>query len=122
MRLAAAVLLQVGLLLASAARAHTAPPPFAFTQSGLVVGVREDGAEKFLGIPFAAPPVGELRWRPPQPVAAWRGVRRATELPNACAQLPSSNGPGSTAEDCLYLSVYRPVRLFPLLQRPLPVL
>jgi para-nitrobenzyl esterase len=123
MRHAAALWVLVALLLPSEpARSHSAPPPFAFTHSGLVVGVREDGAEKFLGIPFAAPPVGDLRWRAPQPVAPWRGVLKATALPNECAQLASANGPGSTSEDCLYLSVYRPARVLPLLQRPLPVL
>ena len=124
MRSAAALGGVVVLLLLSAAgaRAHSLPAPAAFTQSGFVVGVREDGAEKFLGVPFAAPPVGDLRWRPPQPAAPWRGVRQATALPNACAQLASANGPGSTSEDCLYLSLYRPVRPFAPLQRPLPVL
>src|SRR5215471_15587235 len=96
--------------------------PVTGTANGPVRGVANGAVNEFLGIPFAAPPVGELRWRPPQPVAPWHGVRSATALPNVCAQLPSTNGPGSSAEDCLYLSVYRPVRLLPLLQRPLPVL
>ena len=123
MRSAAALGIVLLLLLSTQnARAHTAPPPVAFTHAGFLVGLRADGADEFLGIPFAAAPVGELRWRPPQPVAPWRGFRRATSLPDECAQLASTNGPGSTSEDCLYLNVYRPARPFAPLQRPLPVL
>ena len=123
MRSAAALGVVLLLLLSTEnARAHAAPPPVAFTHAGFLVGLRADGADEFLGIPFAAAPVGELRWRPPQPVAPWRGFRRATSLPDECAQLASTNGPGSTSEDCLYLNVYRPARPFAPLQRPLPVL
>ncbi len=82
--------------------------PVVSTESGMIRGIDTGRAQQFLGIPYAAPPVGALRWRPPAPVAAWPDIREATTLPVACAQLPSTNGPGSDAEDCLYLSVYRP--------------
>ena len=62
----------------------------------------------FLGIAYAAPPVGALRWRPPQPVAAWTGVHPADHYGNVCAQPSSGDGPGSTSEDCLYINVQRP--------------
>jgi para-nitrobenzyl esterase len=66
----------------------------------------------FLGIPFAAPPVGDLRWRPPQPAASWSGIRQATSFGSACAQAPgvfaANAQQGSTSEDCLYLNVYTP--------------
>ncbi len=58
--------------------AQSAQPaiPRVLTNSGLVEGVSQDGLDIFRGLPFAAPPVGDLRWRAPQPVAPWRGVRQ----------------------------------------------
>jgi para-nitrobenzyl esterase len=101
--------LSMAALPAQPAEAHGPRAPLAFTFSGLVRGLDGEGVEQFLGIPFAAPPTGTLRWRPPQPVP-WFGFRQADALPPACAQLPSTNGPGSAEEDCLYLSIYRPER------------
>ncbi|MGB6432371.1 MAG: carboxylesterase/lipase family protein [Candidatus Acidiferrales bacterium] len=84
------------------------------TASGLLEGATSaDGKVRiFKGIPFAAPPVGELRWRAPQPVAAWTGVRKATEFGARCMQgniFPDmvfrDSGP---SEDCLYLNVWTP--------------
>ena len=68
----------------------------------------------FKGIPFAAPPVGDLRWRPPQPVAAWDGVRDASEPGSSCVPNPGD----ATGEDCLYLNVWAPRET----SEPLPVL
>jgi carboxylesterase type B len=82
--------------------------PIAVTRDGIVQGFSAGGVDKFLGIPYAAPPVGSLRWRDPQPPARWHGVRSATTLPPACPQPANSNGPRSENEDCLYLSVYVP--------------
>jgi para-nitrobenzyl esterase len=82
---------------------------------GDVQGVVADGVESFKGIPFAAPPVGELRWRPPQPVLPWTGVRQAAEFGADCMQgrfgpPPAPGAPASRvpSEDCLFLNVWRP--------------
>lgn len=80
--------------------------------SGELEGVRENNLNVFKGIPFAAPPVGALRWREPQPVAAWNGLRKADTFGNACIQ-PTTKIEGAGAaspqsEDCLYLNVWTP--------------
>jgi len=84
--------------------------PVVATRDGRVRGISSGGIERFLGIPYAAPPVGELRWRPPQPHRHWTGVREATAFANHCPQNPSPFGLASTTEDCLYLNVFRPAR------------
>jgi para-nitrobenzyl esterase len=69
------------------------------------------GVREYRGIPFAAPPVGDLRWRPPQPVTAWKGVLAADHYSAACMQRePSPYNPGlmNRSEDCLYLNVWTP--------------
>ena len=67
------------------------------------------GQRHFLGVPFAAPPVGDLRWRPPQPEAAWEGPRNAAVPGNSCMQSFSAFTIGSAiSEDCLYLNVFAP--------------
>jgi para-nitrobenzyl esterase len=71
-------------------------------------------AREFLGIPYAAPPVGPLRWRPPRPAARWAGIRDATKPGDVCAQtgtIVTGELNTSTAEDCLYLNVYTPAAL-----------
>jgi para-nitrobenzyl esterase len=73
----------------------------------------------FLGVPYAAPPVGDLRWRPPQPFAHWSGVRPATAFGPHCAQPASPFGTASTSEDCLYLNVFAPAR--PMVGAPVMV-
>lgn len=82
------------------------------TDSGRLQGVTQGGVESFKGVPFAAPPVGELRWRAPQPVKPWSGVRKADAYSADCMQVPfpSDAAPLGTkpAEDCLYLNVWRP--------------
>ncbi len=86
-------------------------------QNGLISGVAgtADGVRVFKGIPFAAPPVGDLRWREPQPVAAWAGVRKADSFAKICTQMPPqgswfdleyNRAPQPTGEDCLYLNVW----------------
>ena len=63
----------------------------------------------FLGVPYAAPPVGDLRWRPPAPPRSWHGVRDATQFGASCPQAPSGfAGPGPFSEDCLFLNVATP--------------
>ena len=88
--------------------AHAAGGPVARTDTGAVQGVRNDGVDSFLGVPYARPPVGALRWRAPRPAAPWHGVRAATAYGNRCPALASTNGPASDTEDCLYLNVQRP--------------
>jgi para-nitrobenzyl esterase len=78
------------------------------TDKGLVEGKHAEGTDQFLGIPYAAPPVGALRWTAPQPAARWRGIRPATSYGGRCPQLAGGNGPQVTGEDCLYLNVYTP--------------
>ena len=83
------------------------------TRLGDVRGVVEDGVAAFKGIPYAAPPVGNLRWREPKAAAAWQGVRRADAYSHACVQIPglsAKNGgePGPLSEDCLYLNIWTP--------------
>lgn len=76
---------------------------------GRVEGVTADGVTSFKGIPFAAPPVGDLRWRLPRPVKPWEGVRKADHFGPECMQA-SFNRPGAppvlASEDCLYLNVW----------------
>jgi len=81
--------------------------------SGKIRGVTQQGMQIYRGIPFAAPPVGNLRWKPPQPVAPWEGVRDCTAFGPACPQpkqaLMPINADGQS-EDCLYLNVWTPAK------------
>jgi hypothetical protein len=90
--------------------------PMVHTKAGVVAGVHDAaaGLDEFKGIPYAAPPMGELRWKPPQPVAGWSGVRKADHFGPRCMQRPlfgdmvfRSDG---MSENCLYLNVWRPQR------------
>ncbi|MCP2197060.1 carboxylesterase/lipase family protein [Lentzea flava] len=78
------------------------------TDKGLVAGTVTSTYRTFGNIPFAAPPLGENRWRDPQPVTPWQGVRDATKPSPDCAQTPQLNQPSSENEDCLYLNVTTP--------------
>jgi len=83
--------------------------PVVQTSEGPVRGFVRDGVYEFLGIPYAAPPVGALRWMPPQPVAHWRELLKATKFANTCAQVTELGvfaGPPNINEDCLYLNVF----------------
>jgi len=82
--------------------------PLVATADGLLRGTTAGSDHEFLGIPYAAPPVGNLRWRAPQPAARWKGVRAATSFAPHCPQPGSPFGVASTSEDCLYLNVYAP--------------
>jgi para-nitrobenzyl esterase len=82
------------------------------TSDGPVKGLKQEGVNVFLGIPFAAPPTGELRWRPPQPPSKWSRTRDTVAFAGTCAQ---TNTLGAFAapsmnEDCLYLNVFAPSR------------
>jgi para-nitrobenzyl esterase len=87
---------------------------------GELVGKTEGNAAAFLGVPYAAPPVGDLRWKPPQPLASWTGDRAADHFAASCQQtvVPGGFGPwtqeyvvsGDVSEDCLYLNVWTSAR------------
>ena len=94
---------------AAASAANTrANGPVVATENGPVLGMAAATGRSFLAIPYAAPPVGELRWRPPQPAARWHGLRDATTPAPYCPQPPTPFGRASTSEDCLYLNVFTP--------------
>jgi para-nitrobenzyl esterase len=82
--------------------------PVAGTANGPVRGLANGTVDEFLGIPYAAPPVGALRWQPPQPAASWSGVRDATQFAPHCPQLGGPFGLASTSENCLFLNVFTP--------------
>ncbi len=86
---------------------------------GDVQGELNGQTRQFLGIPYAAPPVGALRWRPPAPAIPWQGVLQANAFAPACAQLASIQGGASDNEDCLYLNVWTPD---PAPAKPRPVM
>jgi para-nitrobenzyl esterase len=101
--------LTLGALVAAAPAASASPRgPVAGTANGPVRGLANGAVDEFLGIPYAAPPVGALRWQPPQPAASWSGVRDATQFAPHCPQLASPFGLASTSEDCLFLNVFTP--------------
>ena len=86
--------------------------PLVHVDGGTIRGINRAGLLIFKGIPYAQPPVGQLRWRPPQPVRTWTGVRSAAAFGHDCMQLPT---PGDAAplrtlpsEDCLYVNVWAP--------------
>jgi para-nitrobenzyl esterase len=85
------------------------------TENGVVEGTRAaSGIRIFRGLPFAAPPVGDLRWKAPQPVKNWEGVRQAVEFGPSCMQRPIYGNMGfrnkGMSEDCLYLNVWTPAK------------
>lgn len=106
--------LALGLTFALAAPAAAASAPVVQAPAGALRGEALPGVVAFRGIPYAAPPVGQNRWKPPVPAAAWKGVREATKFGPACHQPVSRPGSiyaeslGSMSEDCLSLNVWAP--------------
>jgi para-nitrobenzyl esterase len=92
----------------------TAEVTTARVSGGQVEGTATNGVASFKGIPFAAAPVTELRWKKPQPVVAWTGVKKANAYAPACMQDPAmlrfTNAPETVSEDCLYLNVWTPAK------------
>ena len=85
--------------------------PIVTTKEGPVQGFIQNGVAQFLGIPYATPPVGDLRWRPPQPHAPWTAVLKTTEYAPICALVTTLgvfSGPANNNEDCLFLNVFTP--------------
>ena len=103
-------------ILAIAFAAHAATPVKAKIDSGVIAGSSDAGVNVFKGVPFAKPPIGELRWAPPQTPAKWNGEYDATQFKLPCPQTTNPDGKtpngggvaGPTQEDCLYLNVWAP--------------
>src|SRR5947209_13557256 len=92
-----------------AAAPHSGGVPIVRIADGSVRGAAVPSGYEFLGLPYAASPTGDLRWRPPQPPAGWEGVRDATQFAPSCPQPASPFAPPAPfSEDCLYLNVYTP--------------
>ena len=105
-------LLSFLIIKADAQQSDTINFPQVRITNGLLEGVDDSGIKIFKGIPFAQPPVGDLRWKEPQPVKNWKGVRKADKFGPRAMQRPifsdmqfRSNG---ISEDCLYLNVWTP--------------
>ncbi|SDG83351.1 para-nitrobenzyl esterase [Vibrio xiamenensis] len=87
------------------------------TQSGTVQGASTSVANRWLGMPYAQPPVGKLRWKSPQPVMAWQGIKQATQFGDSCMQTPPPKGPEAQlktqpmSENCLTLNVWQPKKV-----------
>jgi para-nitrobenzyl esterase len=101
-------LLLAVLLCAPSLPLHAALSAPVRTAGGSVAGVagRDAAVSVYKGIPFAAPPVGALRWQPPRPAAPWQGVRKADQFGATCAQPARGGGQQNLSEDCLYLNVW----------------
>ncbi|MCL2908360.1 carboxylesterase/lipase family protein [Shewanella fodinae] len=96
--------------------------PIVQIQSGRIAGLHQQDVDIFLGIPYAKPPLGELRWQRPLTAPAWRGIRQATTFGPSCMQAPLPNDaaplPDNYSEDCLTLNIWRPSQL----KGPTPVM
>lgn len=111
-------LFAAGLAVCAFVAPAVAQPATVTVESGALRGEIVDGVSRFLGVPYAAPPVGTLRWAPPRPAEAWSGVRDATTHAPSCMQAITPEGfgpwtkeyvaPPPVSEDCLHLNVWAP--------------
>ncbi len=108
------------LLLALAGQALAAPDTVKVAE-GTLHGAVTGQVASFKGVPFAAPPVGDLRWRPPQPAKAWTGAKDATAYGPQCMQMRNVQGPIDQSEDCLTLNVWTPANYKPGAKLPVMV-
>ncbi len=95
--------------------------PIVVAPAGTVEGLKIGDMDAYRGIPYAAPPVGPLRWEPPQAPTPWSGTLDATKFANHCPQLGGSVGIASTTEDCLFLNVFVPKNASPKANLPVMV-
>jgi para-nitrobenzyl esterase len=83
------------------------------TKAGALSGIRENGLDVYKGVPFAAQPTDQARWKPPAAVTPWEGVRKADAFAPACMQdgvsMPGEAAP-PVSEDCLYLNIWAPAK------------
>ena len=98
----------VASLLLIGAAAGAIDPPIVHTDDGPIQGYSREGLQIFEGVPFAAPPTGALRFKPPQRPKPWREVKQTTEPGSKCPQLDIMRGKFQGNESCLFLSVYVP--------------
>jgi len=114
MKIVGRLVVACGMLVASASLLGASSGPQVKTGSGMVEGKDDGAVQAFLGIPYAAPPVGDLRWKAPVPAAKWSGVRKATDFGSHCMQgkvygdMNFRDAGGS--EDCLTLNVWVPAK------------
>lgn len=106
------IILSFTILMVFNVTAQQVGAPIVKIESGTIRGIKENDIESFKGIPYAAPPIGEFRWRPPQPVTPWTDIFDATAYGANCAQAPWPRGAEGIAdgscEDCLFLNLWVP--------------
>lgn len=96
------------IIICACGSCYAAQPLTVKVEGGQIQGMIEDGLTVYKGIPFAAPPVGDLRWRAPQPVKHWDGVKQTVKF--AAAPMQWGGPSEGTSEDCLYLNVWTPAK------------
>jgi para-nitrobenzyl esterase len=107
-KMAAIIILFISLSISNIAAAEKKTEVIRL-DSGPITGKFENGIRTYLGIPYAAPPVGNLRWQPPQKAAPWSKLRKCVKFGPACPQ-PQQSKNGKYSEDCLYLNVWSPAK------------